>query len=222
MVYDVEKIMTDILDNWDNSIFYYGGDTSLAGYTKSEYQLLGYSGKEEFLSDIFFQEFHYSNTIQQKGTYINIGQGLNDDDKDLLIEHSHPLFSSVSKKDNLYKYMLKLALYVNRYRYLKSKEEIINKLNHIGILSPKKHYTTKEKEDKLKKCASDIILLMGGDTVIRSNILVDLKNMILNPHMYLQKKTYHIAIPKKAISTYLFSLNLKKPKEINNFITSIK
>jgi len=214
MIYDLEKMMVDIIDNWDSSIFCYGGDTSSAGYTQKEYELLGYENKQQFTLDSFFREFNFSNSI--KGD--NIGQTLSDGDRETLAEHAEALFFNVLEKDKIYRYMLKLALHVNRYRYLKTRETRLKDLISIG-----KPYINKnvKKEQKLKKLAEEMILLMGGDVVIYEGITNELKKISNYPHAYIPKYNLKIAIPKKEIKAYLFSLKLKKAIEINAFIEEI-
>ena len=170
----LEKMMVDIVDNWDNSIFFYGGDTSLVGYTEKEYRLLGYIDKKDFQTDNFFDEFNFSNRI--KGD--NIGQILNDDDKEVLVEHADALFCNVPEEDKIYRYMLKLALHVNRYRYLKTRNKSINNLKTIIRPKLKKHYSKKEKETRLKKLAEEMIILMGGHHVIHEGITNELKKVM--------------------------------------------
>ena len=219
MIYNLEKMMVDILDNWDNSIFYYGGDTSSAGYTDEQYKLLGYKDKSDFQTDDFFEEFSFQRHVQ--GHNIGIGEMFSNDDKDLLIKHGDCLFNLIKEKKTIYRYMLKLALHFNRYRYLQTRAERINRLNKKVRKSPKKNYSQKEKEKKLKKLAEDMILLMGGDRVVYEGVTDVLERIRDNPHVYILKK-HSETVKKDPIKSFLFSLNLKKPKEIESFITDIK
>jgi len=215
MIYDLDNMMVDIIDNWDNSIFFYGGDTSLAGYTEEQYKLLGYVDKQDFQTDDFFDEFSFSNRVQ--GNNRGIGQILNDDDKHVLANYANVLFNTVEGKKTIYRYMLKLALHVNRYRYLKTRDISINKTNKINRPKIKKHYTKKQKEEKLKKLAKEMIALAGG----RNAITPELENIIQNPENYIPRTRYKISQPKQVIKDYLFGLKINKKDEIQDFIKKI-
>jgi len=51
---DYQNIMRSILEEWDSSIFFYGGDISQAGYRDKQYKLMGYECEQDFKEDDFF------------------------------------------------------------------------------------------------------------------------------------------------------------------------
>ena len=55
---DYQNMMRSILEEWDSSIFFYGGDVGQAGYRDEQYKLMGYEYKLNFQEDDFFKEFY--------------------------------------------------------------------------------------------------------------------------------------------------------------------
>ena len=219
MKFDLDIMMKEIVNKWDKNIFYYGSSIELVGYSDEIYGLLGYKDKREFETDEFFSDFDGSMSI---GGNQNIGEILNKHDKDLLHEHAESLFDGVVEKDKVYRYMLKLAMHLNRYRYLKTRESTINELIKMGKPKIRKHYSTKEKEEKLRKLAKEMMSLMGGKSVAYENITPALRQIIETPECYIPKTNFRIMQPKQVIKDYLFGLHLKKSDEINNFIQDIE
>lgn len=156
-----KDIMTNLLDEWDASIFFHGGDTSNVGYTDEQYKLLNYKDKSDFQTDDFFEEFNFENRVQG----MNIGKGLSKADKHNLKEYSH-LFKGIEDETKRRKYMLGLALHLNRYRYLytrdailwklnkKNRLKLLNKKNRLKGLKGEKNYTDEERAEALKNKAT--------------------------------------------------------------------
>jgi len=160
--------MTDLIEKWDASIFFDGGDTSKAGYTDEQYKLLGYeedrdfqikhniqgyAGCKDFQTDSFFEEFNFENRVKGQ----NFGKGLSKEDKFNLIEYSD-LFGGIKDETKGRKHMLKLALHLNRYRYLYTSDDMLWKLNaknRLKRLNGGKNYTDKERAEALKKKAAE-------------------------------------------------------------------
>ena len=212
-----EFMMRSIIEIWDKSIFCYGGDISLVGYTGEQYQKLGFKNKRDFETDIFFNDFSFEHRI--KGD--NIGQGLTNEDKESLIEHASYLFGNITEDEKAMKFMLGLALHVNRYRYLKNRKEF-SALEKMTIKSPKKHYPREERALEIRKTAKKLILLMGGEMISYGEITKNLKEIITNPINYMPMEINMKTTSIKDIRGFLSSLRINKMDEISNFISSIK
>lgn len=217
---DYQNMMRSILYEWDGSIFFYGSDTSLAGYTDEQYKLMGYECKKYFQTDTFFDEFELG-SVENLGSFDGVGKKLTKEDKELLILYSDYLFDGIKEEKKVYRYMLKLALYLNRYRYLGTRKNIVKKIHTSGIKKPKKHYTEAQKTKKIKETAEFLILLMGGRFVSHGLIIDELKKVIESPHLYIYKPPNPKALFVAKIQSYLSNLKLKKQVEIKNFITDI-
>ena len=213
-------MMRSILEEWDSSIFFYGGDIRQAGYRDEQYKLMGYECKQDFEEDDFFKEFHYP-SVENLGSMNGVGRMLTEEDKRILIEHSDYLFNGIKEEEKLYKYMLKLALYLNRYRYLGTRKKTIKKLQTKIRKTPKKHHAEREKIEKIKSLAEQLILLMGGKYVSHGLITEELNKVIESPHLYIAKLLNPKTLLVSEIKKYLSNLKLRKQDEINNFITDI-
>lgn len=243
---ECKNMMEMILNEWDSSIFFYGGNISQAGFTNEQYNLMGYTGDEPklwFVSDEFFSDFTFENSIKGQ----NIGHGLSEVDKSNLIEYSH-LFIGLEKHMTV-KYMLGLALHVNRYRYLKTRDKSLWTLSPKNRIKLKTNYSQKERATALKKKAEkmleyieefkkeskEAIDLMGGINVryresenelinfySNNNLTKELQNIINNPSNFIPPNKIKISISLSIISDYLKSLKLKnKSIDIKNFISQL-
>lgn len=221
-----ENLMNDIINKWDKSIFLNGGDISNTEYTNI-YQSLGYDSYKDFLTDDFFEEFNSFNHSANKASFLNGMSGLNEDDKELLLYQASILFNTIDIKDKLLpRYMLKLALLLDRYRQSHNKQDF-NKVITNNIQKKYLKKTTDDKTKIFKERVDDLIELMGGRITFcedTQNFKQSLHEAYNNPSLYVfdtSKET--ISLPKQDIKDFLFSLKLKdKSQCIKDFITYIK
>lgn len=187
---DTKAMMKMIVYTWDQSIFYNGGSLSYAGYTDEQYKLLGYTSEPykeiESMNNIrlqrdeFFDDF---DDFEPQG-FNNIGKGLTIEDKSILIDNSN-IFEDLKSEAFALKCMLGLALRLNRYRYLCTKNETSRKLlnrTRNKLNKSKKSYKVQEENLKKKaiklketmesftKAADDIITLMGGTSISHGEV----------------------------------------------------
>lgn len=217
-----EDLMNDILYEWDNSIFLNGGNIGHTSFTNI-YELLGYEYYQQFARDDLFEEF---NNSTDKNHFLDGMKGLKDSDKKLLIDYSSNLFNTINiDKNTLLRYMLKLALLVNRYNHSHYKDTMnkdIKKIMHKKYLN----YGKTEKINIFKKRVYDIIELMGGMSTFYEETQEFKKELIEaynNPSKYvIHRLEDKIQLNTTDIKNYLLSLKLPmKNDNIENFITDL-
>jgi len=217
---DYQNMMRSILYEWDSSIFICCGGVTFAGYTKKQYNLMGYNSQREFETDKFFEEFNYNSYRENLGSFDNAGKTLTNEDKELLIEHSDYLFNGIEDEKKLYKYMLKLALYLNHYRYLGTRKNVIKKIYKPTYKSSKKNYSKAEKVIKIRKIAEQLKSLMGN--IHHGTITEELNKVIQSPNDYIENPLDPKILRLQDIKNYLSNLQLKKQDNIKNFVADIQ